>query len=127
MLCQSTSSVIHTCVFELNGRAIMLLSFSPLLSVSLPLTAQIRLVRGSGYKEGRVEIRVGTVWGTVCDDYWSVLDATVVCRQLGYPRQVLRLSVCLSVCLSLSFFLSFSLSLSLSLSLSACARARVCM
>ena len=45
---------------------------------------EIRLVGGSQANEGRVEICVNYQWGTVCHDSWGRLDATVVCRQLGY-------------------------------------------
>ena len=46
---------------------------------------EIRLERGSTSREGRVEVCLGGVWGTVCDNGWGVVDARVVCRQLGYP------------------------------------------
>ena len=45
----------------------------------------IQLVGGQSTNEGRVDICINGVWGTVCDDYWDTSDARAVCRQLGLP------------------------------------------
>lgn len=44
----------------------------------------IRVVDGVSENEGRIEVCYNHVWGTVCNNSWSSVDASVFCGQLGY-------------------------------------------
>ena len=50
-------------------------------------TGDLRLSGGNVINEGRIEICINNVWGTICDDYWSDTDANVACRKLGFSGQ----------------------------------------
>jgi hypothetical protein len=43
----------------------------------------IRLPGGSGTYEGRVEVKVDGVWGTICHNSFDMSDARVLCRMMG--------------------------------------------
>ncbi|KAK7455953.1 hypothetical protein BaRGS_00039401, partial [Batillaria attramentaria] len=45
----------------------------------------IRLVNGSSSSEGRVEVKIGDTWMTVCEDRWTQQSAKLVCSMLGHP------------------------------------------
>ena len=47
-------------------------------------SGSIRLVDGSSDDEGRIEICIDGIWGSVCGNYWNYFNAEVACRQLGY-------------------------------------------
>ena len=48
----------------------------------------VRLVGGQTSRDGRVELRVGTEWQSVCDTTFGVDEAEAVCRHSGLGRAV---------------------------------------
>ncbi len=45
----------------------------------------VRLTGSTASDFGRLEIYLRGEWGTVCDDSFSLTEANVACRQLGFP------------------------------------------
>ena len=46
----------------------------------------LRLVGGSNNLQGRVEICYNEAWGTICDNQFDNVDASVICFQLGFSQ-----------------------------------------
>lgn len=63
-----------------------LVYFCPFPSTVVCNNGDIRVTGGTTALEGRVEVCDSQAWGTVCDDFWSSVDAGVACVQLGYQR-----------------------------------------
>ena len=48
---------------------------------------EMRLVNGGSSLEGRLEVCLNGVWGTICDQSWDDTDAGVACSQMGYSAR----------------------------------------
>ena len=48
----------------------------------------MRLIEGRTEWEGRLEVCLGQRWGTVSSDGWTLTDAKVVCKDLGYELNI---------------------------------------
>ena len=59
--------------------------------------ADVRVVEGERYGVGRVEVCKDNVWGTICDEEWDNLDATVACRAFRFDWGESR-ALCVCVC-----------------------------
>ena len=68
----------HTHIFLLR----FMLSFTAHYYIYV-VEFDLRLADGATDTEGRLEVSVDGVWGTVCDDFFESNDAAVACSQLG--------------------------------------------
>ena len=66
--------------------SIILMTLFIFIEFSSCVDGEVRLVNGSISQEGRVEVCVNGVWGTICGTGWSKTDAFVLCKQLGYTN-----------------------------------------
>ncbi|CAH8454162.1 unnamed protein product [Dicrocoelium dendriticum] len=48
-----------------------------------PRDGDLKLIDGPSPTTGTVLVYRGYSWGRICDDHWTMLEAQVVCRQLG--------------------------------------------
>lgn len=53
------------------------------LEVKKCIDGEVKLVDGGSAVKGRVEVCLGGIWGTICNDRWTQENTAVVCGQLG--------------------------------------------
>jgi deleted-in-malignant-brain-tumors protein 1 len=84
--CTGSESRILNC--DYNGPSSASTHYTDLAIICLPKVCkfgELRLVNGTKISEGRVELCIAGVWGTIVGDYYfNNKAASVICRQLGF-------------------------------------------
>ena len=50
----------------------------------------VRLADGVLEREGRVDVCINGVWGSICGYGWNAIDGYVLCKQLGFDDSGLQ-------------------------------------
>ncbi|XP_063437480.1 deleted in malignant brain tumors 1 protein-like isoform X1 [Mytilus trossulus] len=79
--------------FTTDHKSRMILTYSFILMFNILLVqsatiSEVRLTGGAGPWEGTVEVYTDGSWGTLCDYDFDLKDARVVCRMLGFGREI---------------------------------------
>ena len=79
---------LTTCSEFMASLSIFYTSCFTIITATACTNGDIRLMNDKepSVMEGRVEICYNNAYGSICDDFWDIVDASVVCRQLGLNR-----------------------------------------
>lgn len=71
--------------YPLPSRLLIVLGIVNTTNATRCIEGEIRLANGPTKYEGRVEVCINRIWGTVCGRYsWDNSESNVVCKQLGH-------------------------------------------
>ena len=81
---EAASNACYHCVIHYTNKHIRVFMYMFTESPQCFRNGNVGLVGGASSNEGRVEVCVNGMWGTVSNYQWDTREATVVCKQLGY-------------------------------------------